>query len=78
MGDFLSGMLLVLSKPFSKGQYVKVQITTSTIIEGTIDARYTYIRAEDNGTRMVPSSLVYSSAFLVGPAKKKTDNAKAG
>jgi small-conductance mechanosensitive channel len=74
-------MLLVLSKPFSKGQYVKVQITTSTIIEGTvesIDARYTYIRAEDKRTHMVPSSLVYSSALLVGPAKKKTDNTKVG
>jgi hypothetical protein len=80
-GNFLSGMLLVLSKPFSKGQYVKVQITTSTIIEGTvesIDARYTYIRAEDKRTHMVPSSLVYSSALLVGPAKKKTDNTKVG
>ncbi len=71
----------MLSKPFSKGQYVKVQITTSTMIEGTvesIDASYTYIRAEDKRTHMVPSSLVYSSALLVGPAKKKTDNTKVG
>jgi hypothetical protein len=80
-GNFLSGMLLVLSKPFSKGQYVKVQIATSTIIEGTvesIDARYTYIRADDNRTHMVPSSLVYSSALLVGPAKEKNDNTEVG
>jgi hypothetical protein len=78
-GNFLSGMLLVLSKPFSKGQYVKVQITASTIIEGTvesIDARYTYIRAEDNRMHMVPSSLVYSSALLVGPAAKKNKTDK--
>jgi hypothetical protein len=77
-GNFLSGMLLVLSKPFSKGQYVKVQIAASTIIEGTvesIDVRYTYIRADDNRMHMVPSSLVYSSALVVGPAKKnKTDS----
>jgi small conductance mechanosensitive channel len=66
--NFLSGMLLVLDKPFHKGQYLKV-LSTIASMEGTvesIDSRYIRLRTKDGNVVMVPSSIVYSSPIMVG------------
>jgi len=66
--NFLSGMLLVLDKPFHKGQYLKV-LSVIANMEGTvesIDARYVRLRNKDGNIVMVPAAMVYSSPILVG------------
>lgn len=74
VGNFLAGALLVLSKPFEAGQYVRIQVSSSVPIEGivqSIDARYVRILSETDGrVHVVPSSLAYSSALVVGKAPK--------
>lgn len=64
--NFLSGILLVFTKPFHKGQYLKVM--SSPMLEGvveSIDARYVFLRSRDKGVLMIPASVVYTNPILV-------------
>jgi small-conductance mechanosensitive channel len=66
--NFLSGLLLVLNKPFRKGQYLRVINVAG--LEGyveSIDVRYVILRtgSDSTGTIMIPASVVYSNPILV-------------
>jgi small-conductance mechanosensitive channel len=68
--NFLSGVLLVVDKPFKKGQYVKV-LGAVAQLEGvvvSIDSRHVVLRNSEGNTIMIPTSVVYSSSILVGPS----------
>lgn len=68
--NFFSGVMLVISKPFRKGQWLKV-LTDKQQLEGevqSIDARYVLLKTKDNGTVMIPSVVVYSNPILVSDA----------
>lgn len=67
--NFLSGILLVLDKPFKKGQGLRVLIGSNNMPEGivqSIDVRYVILKDEKGKTLMIPSALVYSSPLLIG------------
>lgn len=65
--NFVSGVLLVLQRPFEKGDRVRVH-AGSTPFEGiihSIDLRYIIISAKDNTTVMIPASIVYANPVVV-------------
>lgn len=65
--NFVSGVLLVLQRPFEKGNRVRVH-AGSTALEGmihSIDLRYIIIKAKDNTTVMIPASIVYANPVVV-------------
>lgn len=74
--NLISGVLLVFSKPFTKGEYLKV--LTGSGLEGeveSIDVRYVILRSQDKdkgqlGRIMIPSAVVYSNSLLVMPMPK--------
>lgn len=74
--NFLSGVMLVLNKPFQKGQYLRVLgPTTGQNLEGiveSIDARYVLLKNKDRGTIMVPSVIVYTNPIAVMTAPPST------
>ncbi len=66
--NYLSGVLLVFSKQFTKGQYIKV--LSSSGLEGvveSVDIRHVVLRTKDNGLLMIPSSIVYSNPIVILP-----------
>lgn len=67
--NFLSGVLLVFSKPFQKGQYVKIMGPMANAnMEGqveSIDARYVLLRTKERGLLLIPSVIVYTNPILV-------------
>ncbi len=67
--NFLSGVLLVLTKPFQKGQMLRVMLPSQAIpLEGkvhSIDARYVSLIMKDGSVMKVPSSLVYTNCIIV-------------
>ena len=68
--NFLSGVLLVINRPFRKGQHLKVMAPAASggMIEGevmSIDARYVLLRPRTGGTVMIPSVIVYTSPLHV-------------
>jgi small conductance mechanosensitive channel len=70
--NFLSGILLVLDKPFHKGQNLKVLVAGNYIPEGvvqSIDIRYVILKDDKGKVLMIPSALVYSSPLLVDERK---------
>ena len=67
--NYLSGILLVLDKPFQKGQSMRVLIGSNNMPEGvvqSIDIRYVILKDDKGKTLMIPSALVYSSPLLIG------------
>ena len=67
--------MLVLQKPFKKGQYLKVM--DKQVFEGvveSIDARYVVLKTKEGRTLMVPSYIVYSNSLLVGDASPENDS----
>ena len=66
--NYLSGVLLVFSKPFTKGQYIKVM--SGSGLEGvveSVDIRHVVLKTKDSGLLMIPSSVVYSNPILILP-----------
>lgn len=74
--NFLSGVLLVFSKPFRKGQYIKVLVNGAEgRMEGevmSIDARYVLLKSKTGGRGkdedavvMVPAVVVYTNPIVV-------------
>lgn len=77
--NFLSGMLLVISRPFRKGQHLRVMAPSISggVIEGdvvSIDARYVLLKPKTGGTIMVPSVIVYTSTLHVTNNTNETVN----
>lgn len=74
--NFLSGVLLVLTKPFHKGQWLRVMMPSQSLpIEGSvesIDARYVSLKTKDGNILKVPSSMVYTHAIIVSPISDLT------
>ena len=73
--NFLSGVMLVMSKPFEKGQHLRVLSSTGNALEGqveSIDVRYVILRSKERGLIMVPSVMVYTSPLLVIRGKKES------
>lgn len=65
--NFLSGLILVFSKPFIRGQRIRV-LCGGTQPEGTvesIDSRYVLLRSKEGSLVMVPSAVVYSNSLIV-------------
>lgn len=81
--NFLSGFLLVLQKPFHKGQHLRVLLPSNNVPEGvveSIDIRYVILRDDKGKTIMIPSALVYSNSLVVGsppPPTPQNEGAKA-
>lgn len=80
--NFLSGMLLVISRPFRKGQHLKVLAASipGGPIEGdvlSIDARYVLLKPKSGGTVMVPSVIVYTSTLHVSNATNNNSNVES-
>ena len=73
--NFISGLLLVWDKPFSRGQYLRVISPSQSIpVEGiveSIDARYVVLKTRDGNLFMIPSVSVYTNTLLVGPTPDK-------
>jgi small-conductance mechanosensitive channel len=65
---FTSGIMLVLQKPFKKGDYIKLLLAVphEGIVE-SIDVRYVHLRNKDNHELLIPSSVVYANSILVSP-----------
>mmetsp|Transcript_65655 Transcript_65655/g.129147 ORF Transcript_65655/g.129147 Transcript_65655/m.129147 type:complete len:200 (+) Transcript_65655:37-636(+) len=74
--NFLSGLLLLLNKPFRKGQYLRViNVAGLEGVVDSIDVRYVILRtgSDSAGTIMIPASVIYSSPIFVSneaPVKK--------
>ncbi|CAF1212390.1 unnamed protein product [Rotaria sordida] len=65
--NFISGIFLVINKPFVRGCRIKIHGTGGGI-EGLvhfIDIRYVHLKTKDRGMIMVPSAIVYTNAFTV-------------
>jgi small-conductance mechanosensitive channel len=65
---FTSGVMLVLQKPFKKGDYIKLLLVVphEGIVE-SIDVRYVHLRNKDNNELLIPCSVVYANSILVSP-----------
>ncbi|CAF4368613.1 unnamed protein product, partial [Adineta steineri] len=75
--NFISGVFLVINKPFVRGCRIKVHGDGGGI-EGLvhyIDVRYVHLKTKDRGIVMIPSAVVYTNPFTVFPAD---DEANAG
>ncbi|CAF2702783.1 unnamed protein product [Rotaria sp. Silwood2] len=75
--NFISGIFLVINKPFVRGCRIKIHGSGGGI-EGLvhfIDIRYVHLKTKDRGIVMIPSAIVYTNAFTVFPAD---DEANAG
>lgn len=73
--NYFSGLLLVFSKPFKQGQYLKV--LSGSGLEGeveSIDLRYVTLKTKNNSRIMIPSSVVYSNPILVSPSNPSSGN----
>ncbi|CAF0756142.1 unnamed protein product [Rotaria sordida] len=76
-GIGITGIFLVINKPFIRGCRIKIHGSGGGI-EGLvhyIDIRYVHLKTKDRGIVMVPSAIVYTNAFTVFPAD---DEANAG
>lgn len=65
--NFISGMLLMLQRPFGKGSHVRVHINSVTY-EGcvcSIDIRNVLIDSKDGGRLIIPSAMVYANPITV-------------
>lgn len=64
--NYISGVLLVVSKPFKKGQYIKV--LSGNGLEGEVESveiRHVVLKTKDGSLLMVPSAFVYSNPILI-------------
>ncbi|KAL3150325.1 hypothetical protein ABBQ32_000170 [Trebouxia sp. C0010 RCD-2024] len=65
--NFVSGVLLVLQRPFEKGNKLRVH-AGSTILEGevqSIELRYIVLKPKDQSIIMIPASIVYANPVVV-------------
>lgn len=65
--NYISGVLLVLQRPFTKGSTLRVHIG-SLALEGevqSINLRYIVLRDKQKGSILIPSSMVYASPVVV-------------
>jgi small-conductance mechanosensitive channel len=64
---FTSGIMLVLQKPFKKGDYIKLLLAVphEGIVE-SIDVRYVHLRTKDDNVLLIPCSVVYANSIVVG------------
>ena len=65
--NFVSGVLLVLQRPFEKGDKLRVH-AGSTILEGevhSIELRYIVLKPKDHSIVMIPASIVYANPVVV-------------
>jgi small conductance mechanosensitive channel len=62
-----SGIMLVLQKPFKKGDYLKLLLLVphEGIVE-SIDVRYVHLRTKDDNVLLIPCSVVYANSIVVG------------
>lgn len=69
---FAAGIMLVLQKPFQKGDYLKILVSSpyEGIVEG-IDVRYVHIRTKDQALLLVPCSIVYGNPLIVSSSIPK-------
>jgi small-conductance mechanosensitive channel len=69
---FASGVMLVIQKPFNKGDYLKILITVphEGIVEA-IDVRYVHLRTKENQMLLIPCSTVYGNSIIVSPTPPK-------
>lgn len=69
---FAAGIMLVLQKPFQKGNFLKILVSTpyEGVVEG-IDVRYVHIRTKDNSLLLVPCSIVYGNSLIVSTSPPK-------
>jgi small-conductance mechanosensitive channel len=66
--NYISGVLLVFSKPFKKGEYIK--IIAGGGLEGeveSIEIRHVVLKTKDDALLMIPSALVYSNPIVILP-----------
>lgn len=72
--NYFSGILLVLTRPFSKGQMLRVMVPSHAIpMEGVVESispRYVILRKNSGSLFMIPSSLVYTNTLLVSNTKE--------
>jgi small-conductance mechanosensitive channel len=65
--NVLSGIMVIVYKPFREGDVISVATATPTVLEGTvreINLRFTRLEAE-GGRIYVPNSLILSNAVVV-------------
>lgn len=65
--NFLSGLMLVLNRPFKQGWRVRL-FNGSTAYEGivkTVDIRYVHLELSDRHRVLLPSYVVYSNPIIV-------------
>jgi small-conductance mechanosensitive channel len=64
---FTSGIMLVLQKPFKKGDYLQLLLLVphEGIVE-SIDVRYVHLRTKDGNVLLIPCSVVYANSIIVG------------
>ena len=65
--NFVSGVLLVLQRPFEKGNVLRVH-AGSTVLEGvvqSIELRYIVLKPKDESKIMIPASIVYANPVVV-------------
>lgn len=65
--NFVSGVLLVLQRPFEKGNRLRVH-AGSTVLEGevqSIELRYIVLKPKDQSRILIPASIVYANPVVV-------------
>jgi small conductance mechanosensitive channel len=65
--NYLSGLLLVLNRPFKQGWRVRL-FNGSTAFEGivkAVDTRYVHLEMKDKHRILLPSYVVYSNPIVV-------------
>ena len=66
--NWLSGVLLVATRPFRRGDYIVCSVPSVGRVEGLvegIDTRLVYLRLEDGKRVLVPASLIYNNPITV-------------
>lgn len=66
-GNYLSGLMLVLSKSFTTGQYIKVHVG-STVFEGvvmSVDTRHVKLLTNKSEVILIPSTVVYTNPLTI-------------
>jgi small-conductance mechanosensitive channel len=67
ISNLLAGVLILLYRPFTRGQEIEVAGVSGTVAE--IDLRYTTLLREDGSRVLVPNANLFTNNIRVSPAR---------
>ena len=67
LSNSIAGILLILYRPFTKGQEIKIELNTKSTLQGTVnktDLRYTTLE-NDTEQILIPNAILFTNAVTV-------------